>query len=143
MHFKLLVGLCLALAVATPARTAPPDAVPTWRLPARIVAVGLPGVAGVRQVGRFHRGGPIPGNPEFLLSTSAERVLDPKRVLVAVAGNFGAPQRQSRMPSVRYCRSTSTARRRSSCPQILQPRAGKARRSAAQSGSTPHKAGPS
>ena len=41
----------------------------TWRLTARIVAVGLPGVAGVRQIGRFHNGGPFTGNPEFLLQT--------------------------------------------------------------------------
>jgi hypothetical protein len=63
----------------------------TWRLQARVVAVGLPGVAGVRQVGRFHSGGPIPSNPEFLLQTAAGRVLDAERVLVAVTGNFGAP----------------------------------------------------
>ncbi len=53
--------------------------------------MGLPGVAGVRQVGRFHSGGPIPGNPEFLMTTGTGQVLDPERVMVAVAGNFGAP----------------------------------------------------
>ncbi len=63
----------------------------TFHLQARIVAVGLPGVAGVRQVGRFHSGGPIPGNPEFLMTTAAGRVLDPERVMVAVGSNFGAP----------------------------------------------------
>jgi hypothetical protein len=68
-----------------------PAPIPTWRLHARVVAVGLPGVAGVRQIGRFHRGGPIPANPEFLLSTGTGRVLDPERVMVAVASNFGAP----------------------------------------------------
>jgi len=65
--------------------------VATWRLPARVVAVGLPGVAGVRQVGRFHSGGAIPANPAFLLSTSTGRVLDPERILVSTASNFGAP----------------------------------------------------
>ena len=45
----------------------------------------------MRQIGRFHSGGPIPANPEFLLSTGAGRVLDPERVMVAVASNFGAP----------------------------------------------------
>ncbi len=45
----------------------------------------------MRQVGRFHSGGPIPRNPEFLLSTGTGRVLDPERVMVAVASNFGAP----------------------------------------------------
>ena len=70
---------------------ASPDPFPTWRLQARVVAVGLPGVAGVRQVGRFHSGGPITSNPEFLLSTGAGRMLDPARLLVAVTSNFGAP----------------------------------------------------
>ena len=65
---------------------------PTWHLPARIVAVGLPDVAGVRQIGRFHAGGPIPGNPEFLLRTDPGRMLDPQRLMVAVADNFGAPK---------------------------------------------------
>lgn len=41
-------------------------------------------------MGRFHSGGPIPGNPEFLLSTGTSRALDPERVMVAVASNFGA-----------------------------------------------------
>lgn len=80
----------LRLSAAEPAIDSATPVV-TWSLPARIVAVGLPGVAGLRQVGRFHNGGAIPGNPEFLLSTSAGRVLDPERVLVAVASNFGAP----------------------------------------------------
>lgn len=65
---------------------------PTYHLTARVIAVGLPGVAGVRQIGRFHLGGPIPGNPEFLLQTDAGRVLDPRRVMVAVASNYGAPK---------------------------------------------------
>lgn len=80
--------LLLSLVIAGPARGA--DEVPSFRLQARIVAVGLPGVAGVRQIGRFHVGGPIPGNPEFLLQTDPGRVLDPQRVMVAVASNFGA-----------------------------------------------------
>ncbi|WP_254025287.1 di-heme oxidoredictase family protein [Mesorhizobium ventifaucium] len=67
------------------------DQPPDWRLNARIVAVGLPDVAGVREVGRFHVGGPIPGNPEFLMATREGRMLDPLRVLVAVGSNFGAP----------------------------------------------------
>jgi hypothetical protein len=63
----------------------------TWHLSARVIAVGLPGVAGVRQIGRFHNGGPIPGNPEFLLQTESGRVLDPQRLMVAIASNLGAP----------------------------------------------------
>jgi hypothetical protein len=52
--------------------------------------VGMPGVAGVRQIGRFHAGGPIPSNPDFLLTTAPGRVLDPTRLLVSVASNLGA-----------------------------------------------------
>jgi hypothetical protein len=60
------------------------------RLEARTIAVGLPGVAGVRQIGRFHSGGPIPSNPDFLLSTAPGRMLDPRRLLISVASNLGA-----------------------------------------------------
>lgn len=87
----LFWGAALLLAVATPAMAAEPTAIPTWQLQARVVAVGLPGVAGVRQIGRFHSGGPIPTNPEFLLSTAPGRVLDPERVMVAITSNLGAP----------------------------------------------------
>ncbi|WP_245458097.1 di-heme oxidoredictase family protein [Mesorhizobium sp. M6A.T.Cr.TU.016.01.1.1] len=80
----ILVGLLPTWAFAG-------DRTPNWRLNARVVAVGLPDVAGVREVGRFHVGGPIPGNPEFLMATREGRVLDPLRVLVAVGSNFGAP----------------------------------------------------
>ena len=65
----LLIWSLIAVAHGT---TSAADEFPTWRLSARVVAVGLPGVAGVRQVGRFHRGGPIPGNPEFLLTTGKD-----------------------------------------------------------------------
>ena len=83
--------LCVLGAISAVAR-AQPAAVPAlWRMQARVVAVGLPGVNGVRQVGRFHSGGPIPGNPEFLMRTEAGRVLDAQRVLVAVSSNFDAP----------------------------------------------------
>jgi len=65
-------------------------AVKTWTLRARVVATGLPGAHGVRQVGRFHSGGPFTGNPEFLLQTQTGHVLDPLRVLVALESNLGA-----------------------------------------------------
>jgi hypothetical protein len=87
---RIVVSTLLTACGAAAAQT--PALVTTWHLPARIVAVGLPGVAGVRQIGRFHTGGPIPGNPEFLLQTDPGRVLDPQRLMVAVADNFGAPR---------------------------------------------------
>lgn len=64
---------------------------PLFTLQARVIAVGLPGAHGLRQVGRFHAGGPFTANPEFLLQTQAGRVLDSERVLVTVEGNLGAP----------------------------------------------------
>src|SRR4051812_48449621 len=48
-----------------------------WTLQARLVASRLTGAHGIRQVGRFHVGGPFTGNPEFLMTTQAGRVLDP------------------------------------------------------------------
>lgn len=80
-----------ATAQATsPAATGAGLALPTWPLRSRMVATGMRRAFGVRQVGRFHSGGPFVSNPEFLLQTQAGRALDPQRVLVAVEQNFGA-----------------------------------------------------
>ncbi|MEO8804880.1 MAG: di-heme oxidoredictase family protein [Burkholderiaceae bacterium] len=89
---------CLALAAALAcgaasrvvADTAAGIEPPTLTLRARIVATGLLGAHGIRQVGRFHSGGPLTSNPEFLLQTQPGRVLDPERVLVALENNLGA-----------------------------------------------------
>jgi hypothetical protein len=67
----------------------PPQPLKTWTLKARVVATGLPRANGIRVVGRFHSGGPLTTNPEFLMQTQAGRVLDPQRVLVAVEHNLG------------------------------------------------------
>jgi len=87
---KGLLGLAAVLAAPGVLGESPAAQPPTWVLQARVVATGLPGGFGLRQVGRFHSGGPIPSNPEFLLQTQAGHVLDPERLLVAVAGNLGA-----------------------------------------------------
>lgn len=87
-----------AMAAATPSThtateaTSPASAgaPPTWPLRSRLIATGMHRAFGVRQVGRFHNGGPFVSNPEFLLQTQAGRALDPQRVLVAVEYNFGA-----------------------------------------------------
>jgi len=63
---------------------------PVWTLHARVIATGLHGAQGIRQVGRFHAGGPFTSNPEFLLQTQRGRPLDPERVLVAAETNLGA-----------------------------------------------------
>src|SRR5690348_5692091 len=60
-------------------------------LTGRIVAVGIPGAAGVSAVGVFHAGGPIHDKPEFAAYTEPGNVLDPSRVLVVSSSNFGAP----------------------------------------------------
>ncbi|MEO8729181.1 MAG: di-heme oxidoredictase family protein [Rhodoferax sp.] len=78
------------LAASTVFAAAGPDPLPVWTLHSRIVAIGLHQAYGIRQVGRFHSGGPLTSNPEFLLQTQAGRALDPARILVAVNQNFGA-----------------------------------------------------
>ncbi len=86
---RLLVTAALLVASVAPAATQPAP-VPVWSLQARVVAIGLHRAHGIRQVGRFHSGGPLTTNPEFLLQTQAGHVLDPERVLIAVDQNFGA-----------------------------------------------------
>jgi hypothetical protein len=87
---RYAVAVCMVGLGSSGRAFAEPARAEAWRLPARVVAVGLPDVHGVRQVGRFHSGGPIPANPEFLMRTAAGRVLDPERVLVAIGSNLGA-----------------------------------------------------
>src|SRR5438046_3209196 len=82
---------CLSALCAPGAARACDGQAPRFVLSARVIAVGIPGIAGIRQVGMFHRGGPIPGNPEFLMKTRPGRVLDPERILVTSNSNFGAP----------------------------------------------------
>jgi len=90
MHcLRLLTPALLLGAGMAPAAT-PPDHLPVVTLQARVVATGLHQAFGIRQVGRFHGGGPFTSNAEFLLQTQAGRVLDPERVLIAVDDNFGA-----------------------------------------------------
>jgi len=87
------VALAAAIcSVATPAIAEPPTLTSpaTWTLQAHRVATGLHGAQGIRQVGRFHSGGPFTTNPEFLLQMQTGRVLDPDRVLVAIESNLGA-----------------------------------------------------
>lgn len=60
-------------------------------LPARIVAVGIPGAGAIGPVGRFLPGGPIHDNPDFAAYAQPGKVLDPSRILVGSSSNFGAP----------------------------------------------------
>ena len=76
-----------ALPPARAQGTGPVDA-----LPARVVAVGIPGAGAVAAVGFFHPGGPIRDNARFAAHTQAGRILEAQRVLVASRSNFGAPR---------------------------------------------------
>jgi mono/diheme cytochrome c family protein len=81
----------LAVLALTPSSAARLQAEPS-ALPARVVAVGLPGAGAVAPVGTFHPGGPFHDKPAFAASTQPGRILDPTRVLVASSSNFGAPR---------------------------------------------------
>jgi len=76
---------------AAPA-SAPTSAAQPAELQARIVAVGIPGAAGISPVGTFHAGGPIHDKPDFAAYTAGGRVLDAERILVTSSSNFGAPR---------------------------------------------------
>lgn len=86
---RLLALALLALLPALPSGAQAAEIPPTLTLPARLVATGLGSAHGLRQVGRFHAGGPMASNPEFMLRTRPGEVLAPQRLLVAVAGNLG------------------------------------------------------
>ena len=90
MPRKVSVALLL-LAAGAGAATPAPATPPTWVLPARLVLAGLPAAHGIRQVGRFHAGGPFAADPAFQLLTQPGRALDPGRLLVALGDNLGAP----------------------------------------------------
>ncbi len=91
---------------------------PTIELRARIVAIGIPEIGGVRQIGRFHAGGAIPGNPEFLMQTRPGRMLDPERLMVTSGSNFGAPPASAALAPGSVLSITAGA----STPLIVPPR---------------------
>jgi mono/diheme cytochrome c family protein len=82
-------GLAWAQGPATPPAAAADDA-PVLR--GRVVAVGIPRVSAVAEVGSFHPGGPIHDNPTFAEYTKPGKILDPRRILVTSGSNFGAPR---------------------------------------------------
>jgi hypothetical protein len=53
----LLAALLMAAMAAVAASASPPP--PLWTLQARTVVTGLAGAHGIRQIGRFHAGGPF------------------------------------------------------------------------------------
>lgn len=94
LHVLYLIAACCAVSPLSFAESRPeadpiPASLTSWQLPARVVAVNLPKAYGIRQVGRFHSGGPMASNPEFSIQTQPGRVVEPGRVLVAIESNFG------------------------------------------------------
>jgi hypothetical protein len=83
----VLYLLGLATAAALQGLRADDDHGPVPVLEGRLVAVGIPGVSAVAPVGTFLPGGPIP--TKFAAYTQPGQVLDPKRILVGSASNFG------------------------------------------------------
>jgi hypothetical protein len=60
-------------------------------LTGRLVAVGIDGASAVCQIGQFHTGSPFRDNPTFAAETEPGKILDPARIFVASASNYGAP----------------------------------------------------
>ena len=84
----------LAAGAVPPARAADPPP----ELAGRVVVVGVPGAGAVRAIGVFHPGGPIYDKPAFRATTQAGAILDPERIFVASASNFGAPRARADQP---------------------------------------------
>jgi len=59
-------------------------------LDGRIIAIGIPGISAISQVGTFLPGGPIHDNPAFAAYTQPGRVLDPSRILSSAAPRTSA-----------------------------------------------------
>jgi hypothetical protein len=89
----IVCTVSLHIASVAPAVAAAPSEQGTAgpALTGRIVAVGIPGAAGLSPVGVFHPGGPIHDKPEFAAYTQAGQILDPPRLVVVSTSNFGAP----------------------------------------------------
>jgi hypothetical protein len=90
----LLAGGCGALdgdAASDPSTESSAVEAAVVPLRAQVVARGIPGAGAITQVGTFHAGGPFHDKAAFAAFTAPGMVLDPNRLLVASASNFGAP----------------------------------------------------
>ena len=74
------------------------EAVTPALLPGRIIAVGLVGGSAVSPVGYVHPGSATYETAAATTQAQPGRVLDPRRVLVASASNYGAPRARSEDP---------------------------------------------
>jgi hypothetical protein len=84
--FIVLVTRVQAAAITSQSET---NTVPTYERKADLLVTDIYGLSGIRQVGPFHAGGAIPSNPAFLIETLEEGVLNPERLLVGSASNYG------------------------------------------------------
>src|SRR5205085_2337208 len=96
-HSAILVALLYSAFGPSfaPAQTSekPPATIaeePAPLLRGRVVAVGIPRASAIAEIGTFHPGGPIHDNPAFAEYTKPGNILDPSRLLVTSASNFGA-----------------------------------------------------
>jgi Di-haem oxidoreductase, putative peroxidase len=88
MFFAFIV-LAMKLQAATIPSVSETNIVPTYERKTDLLVTDIDGLSGIRQIGPFHAGGAIPSNPAFLIETLAGTVLDPERLLVASASNYG------------------------------------------------------
>ncbi|MGL4623136.1 hypothetical protein [Chroococcidiopsis sp.] len=86
--FAFLVQVTRLQAAPIPSKTET-NTIPTYEKKADLIVTDILGLSGIRQIGPFHAGGPIPSNPAFLIETLEGSVLDPERLLVGSASNYG------------------------------------------------------
>jgi hypothetical protein len=89
IRLTVVTSAFLGAALAAGVFTAWADDDPT--LDGRLVAAGIPGISAISPVGTFLPGGPIHDNPAFSAHTQPGKILDPARILVGSASNFGEP----------------------------------------------------
>lgn len=88
----VVAGACDSQRNSSTLHTLPDGFTPSMgTLDARLVAVGVHGASGIRQVGAFLDASPILTNGPFQAFTGPGQVLDPSRLLVASSSNYGAP----------------------------------------------------
>ena len=84
--FLVLVTRVQAATITSQSET---NTVPTYERKADLLVTDIYRISGIRQVGPFHAGGAIPSNPAFLIETLEGGVLNPERLLVGSASNYG------------------------------------------------------
>lgn len=84
--FIVLVTRVQAANIPSESKT---NTVPRYERKADLLVTDIYGLSGIRQIAPFHAGGAIPSNPAFLIETLEGGVLNPDRLLVSSASNYG------------------------------------------------------